>query len=148
MIVPEPRRFRLSIATSAFTVHTVGGCCGVGIGDGVGVGVGSGSVVGFGFVSVPGSGLVTSTGSGCVSGSGSTVTGGVVGPGVVSPGVVVVVVGVVVVVVGVPFAARSPTLRVTLGTSSSKTALLMVMSPEPVTSIETVSIPFFNLIET
>ena len=145
MIVPEPSNLRLSSAISAFTVHTAGGCCDDGLGDGDGVGVGSelGDVPGF--VPVPGS-VVVSTGSGCVSGCGSA--GGVVVPGVVPPGVVVVVVGVVVVVVGVPFDARSPTLRVTSTTSSSKTALLIVMSPEPVTSMDTVSMLFFNLIDT
>ena len=148
LIVDDPWRLRDSVALSTFRVHTEGiwSLDGLGDGDGdgvgVGVGVGVGSVVGFGSVVGLGSEPV-STGSGCVPGS--VVTGGVVVTG--SPGVVVVI-GVVVVVVVVPFDARSATLRVTLGTSSSKTALLMVISPAPVTSIETISVPPFSLIET
>jgi hypothetical protein len=134
---------------SAVRVHTVGTCSAVGLGDGDG----DGDATGLG----DGDGLFVGVVPGCVPpGSvvpvpGSVVTGGVVvvPPGVVgvSP-VVVVVVGDVVVVVVVPFDARSPTLRVMFGTLSSKTRLLMVISPEPVTSIETSSMLFFNRIET
>ena len=145
LIVPELWKLRVSVALSVFRVHTVGICSTDGLGDGDGDGLGSD--LGFdgilGFAATSGN-VGVSTTSGKVSGSGSTVTGGVTGVS----SVIVGVVGVVVVVVGVPFAARSATLRVTSGTLSSNTMLLMVISPEPVTSIETISMSFVNLIET
>ena len=49
---------------------------------------------------------------------------------------------------GVAPEARSPTFRSTFGTESSKTALSMVTSPEPVTSIEIDAVSFFKRIET
>jgi hypothetical protein len=50
--------------------------------------------------------------------------------------------------VGVAPEARSATLRLTLGTESSKTLLSTVTSPEPVTSTETDPVLFVSLIDT
>lgn len=49
---------------------------------------------------------------------------------------------------GVAPAARLPTCKLTFGTASSNTRLLIVMSPEPVTSTETVSSLVRKRIET
>ena len=74
--------------------------------------------------------------------------GSTVGIGIGSSGVGVGVATMDGVGTGVAPEARSPTLRFTFGTESSNTLLSIVMSPEPVTSIETVLLPLFNLIET
>src|SRR5687768_3729104 len=105
----------------------VGVGVGVGVGDGVGVAFGRGSpagVVGVSTGESPGIsgnvGITSGNGSIGVSGSGSPVAG------VVLPGVGT----------GVAPAAKSPTFKVTFGTESSNTWLSIVMSPEPVTSME------------
>src|SRR6185503_8263797 len=114
----------------------VGVALGVGVAVGVGVGVDAGVGVGVP-VTVPGSGV--GVGDGLVVTSGVAVASGV-GVGVDVDGMGVGV--------GVAPDARSPILRFTSGTSSSKTALSIVTSPEPVTSTETVPISFFKTIET
>src|SRR6185503_12725880 len=152
LIVAVPSRLRANDGRFVVIVQTAGVGVGVAVGLGVGVGVGVvvvppgfvvGSVVGLvppvpvvglvvGFVPVPVP--VPSTGS------------VVPVPPVVSIG------GVVDVVSGVGTevapAERSSTWRSTFGTSSSNTALSTVMSPEPVTSMETLSTPYFSVIET
>ena len=142
LIVPVPSRLRPNVEGVVVIVQTsgagvgVGVACGVGFGLGVGVGVAVGVGVGLGEGPLPG--------DGDGDGFGLTSTGSV--PPVVSgvgAGVVVSGVG-----TGVAPAVKSPTLSVTFGTSSSNTLLSMVMSPDPVMSIETASTPFFNVIET
>ena len=133
MILVDPSPPIITSVLSTESEQTVGTELGVGEAAGVGVGVadGVGEVlgvgVGRGMVS-PRSGVGSGVGSGFAVLSGvGTETGVGVGVGITEPGV------------GVGVDARLATLRLTFGTLSSNTALLIVMSPEPVTSIETVS---------
>ena len=109
---------------------------GFGVGVGVGVGVDNGVGVGVASPDPPpaagvgvGDGLVLLPGVPLASGVGVAVEGGVD-------------------VDDVEPDARSVTLRLTSGTLSSKTALSIVTSPEPVTSTEAVPISFSKTIET
>ena len=106
---------------------------GLGVGVGVAVGVAEGSEVGGVVPVLP----VESTGVGVP-----------LVAGVVSVGFVLGTIDELGVGTGVAPAARSPTVSVTFGTSSSNTALLTVTSPDPVMSTEAVSKRFFKRIET
>ena len=121
LIVAVPSRSKVSDGRFVVILQTAG----VGVEAGVALGVG----LGFGFgVVVPGSmgGSIGSVGSvGLVGSVGSTGVVGSFGGVVGSVGLVVSVGGVVEVVsgvgTGVAPAAKSPTLRLTFGTASSKT---------------------------
>src|SRR5687767_9304349 len=142
LIVFVPPTTIITLAGSVVIVHgTTGDGDGDGDGDGEGVGLGVGVGVGvppprFG-VGV-GNGSPSLIGVGVGIGSTPSISGGV-GVGVpLASGVGV----------GVAPEARSPTRKFTFGTESSNTLLSTVMSPEPVTSTDTESEPFFNVIET
>jgi len=129
-----------SLPKSTVSLSTVSEqTAGVGVGVGVAVGVGVGVEVGVGV------GVAVALGVGVVAGSDPLRSGVGIGSGLTLMSGVTAEAGVGVAVaetpgvgVGVAPEARSPTLRLTLGTESSKTLLSTVTSPEPVTSIETV----------
>ena len=143
LIVPVPSKLRPNVEGVVVILQTSGVGVGVGVARGVGValGVGVGVAVGVGV----GLGMGVGVGVGVGDAFGSTPSTGSVPPVVSGVGAGVVVSGVG---TGVAPADKSPTLSLTSGTSSSKTLLSMVMSPDPVMSIETASTPFFNVIET
>ena len=143
LIVFVPSMLRIKLTGSVVIVQ---GATGEGDGDGLGEGDGDGVGVGVGVGAPPprsgvgvGSGSSSLIGVGVGSGSPPSISGGVgVGVAIASAGVGV----------GAVPEARSPTRRLTFGTESSNTPLSIVMSPEPVTSTDTESEPFFNVIET
>jgi len=144
-VAPMPR---IRLTGSVVIVHGVtGDGLGLGVAGGDGLGLGRGVAVGDGVGGggpPPRSGVGVGTGAPSLDGVGVGVgcapsTRGGVGIGVATP----IGVG-----VGVALEARSPTRKFTFGTESSNTRLSIVMSPEPVTSTETESLLFFNLIET
>ena len=135
LILVEPSPPRGTMILSTVSAHTAGAGVGVGTALGVGAGVADGVGVACG-VGVGTGRMSPISGIGSGVGSGFAVLSGVATGLGVGVGVAVSATGDG---VGVGPEARSPTLRATFGTSSSNTALLIVTSPEPVTSIETVS---------